>query len=71
SNKEDGCIVYKFYSDLMNPRRFRLYEEWRDQAALDAHFASDHMAEFQKQLASFRVLDRNIKKFEVGETTSL
>lgn len=71
SNKEDGCITYKFYSDLLNPRRFRLYEEWRDQAALDAHFASDHMAEFQKQLATFRVLDRNIKKFEVGETTSI
>ena len=71
SNKEDGCIIYKFYTDLLNPRRFRLYEEWRDQAALDAHFASEHMAEFQKHLKTFRILDRNIRKFEVTESTPL
>lgn len=65
SAKEDGCLAYRFYSDLLNPRRLRLYEEWRDQAALDAHFASPHMAVFQKAISSFRILDRRINRFEV------
>lgn len=68
SSKEDGCIVYRFYSDLLNPRRLRLYEEWRDQAALDAHFASPHMAVFQKAIEGFRIIDRKIKRFDVDRS---
>ena len=26
----------------MPPRTFVLYEKWRDQAALDAHYATEH-----------------------------
>lgn len=71
SEAEDGCICYRFYADLTNPRRFRIYEEWRDEAALEAHFRSAHMAEFQKHLKKLRVLDRNLKKFEVTETKAI
>ena len=71
SEKEDGCITYRFYADIRNPRRFRVYEEWRDEAALAAHFKTAHMAEFQKQLKTFRILERSIKKFEVTESSPL
>ena len=49
SEAEDGCLCYRFYADLINPRRLRLYEEWRDEAALEAHFQSPHMATFQEK----------------------
>lgn len=62
---EDGCLIYKFYTDLMNPRRFRVYEEWRDEEALAAHFQTEHMAEFQEKLRKLRITDRKIKKFFV------
>ncbi|MEM8753750.1 MAG: putative quinol monooxygenase [Pseudomonadota bacterium] len=71
SAKEEGCLAYRFYSDLLNPRRLRLYEEWRDQAALDAHFASPHMAEFQREIEGFRILDRKIKRFEVDKVEKM
>lgn len=34
-----GCINYVFYQQHDNPQEFMLYEQWQDQAALDAHLA--------------------------------
>ncbi|MBN90744.1 MAG: antibiotic biosynthesis monooxygenase [Erythrobacteraceae bacterium] len=48
SRAEDGCIDYAFASDLADPDTLILFERWRDQAALDAHGKSDHMATFQE-----------------------
>ena len=48
SRAEDGCIDYAFASDLADPDTLVLFERWRDQAALDAHGKSDHMAAFQE-----------------------
>ncbi|HBC16013.1 putative quinol monooxygenase [Qipengyuania citrea] len=48
SRAEEGCIDYAFASDLADPDTLILFERWRDQAALDAHGKSDHMAAFQE-----------------------
>ena len=48
SRAEDGCIDYAFASDLADPDTLILFERWRDQAALDAHGKSGHMAAFQE-----------------------
>ncbi|MCG6857277.1 MAG: antibiotic biosynthesis monooxygenase [Salaquimonas sp.] len=68
---EDGCITYAFYQDIENPGRFRVYEEWRDQAALDAHFRSPHMAEFGSAMQAARILGRDIVKYEAGSAEKL
>ncbi|QIE54843.1 antibiotic biosynthesis monooxygenase [Pikeienuella piscinae] len=71
SAAEDGCFVYRFYADILNPRRFRVYEEWRDEAALQAHFRSPHMAVFQEKLGKLRVLDRRLYRMSVDVVASL
>ncbi len=65
TEKEDGCITYRFYVDITDQRCFRVYEEWVSEEALQAHMKTPHMAEFQKALKSFRILDSNIIKYEV------
>ncbi len=35
--EDEGCITYVFHQQSDNPREFVLYEQWRDQDALDAH----------------------------------
>jgi quinol monooxygenase YgiN len=47
---EDGCLHYAFARDIDDPDLIRISERWRDQAALDGHFASAHMAEFNKAM---------------------
>ncbi len=37
--EDEGCLTYVFHQRQDNPREFLLYEQWRDEAALDAHVA--------------------------------
>jgi quinol monooxygenase YgiN len=51
SREEDGCGGYRFYSDLEQEERYVFVEEWRDDEALQRHFAQAHTAAFMSGLA--------------------
>ncbi|MBW4473931.1 MAG: antibiotic biosynthesis monooxygenase [Stenomitos rutilans HA7619-LM2] len=40
---ESGCITFDLLQDTSNPTVFVLYENWKDQAALDAHFQQPYV----------------------------
>jgi quinol monooxygenase YgiN len=42
-----GCLRYGFASAISEPDHFVLLSEWRDQASLEAHYASTAFASFQ------------------------
>ena len=65
TEKEEGCITYRFYVDITDQRCFRIYEEWVSEEALQAHMKTSHMAVFQQALESFRILDSKLMKYEV------
>ena len=64
--KEPGCLAYQAYSDRADDGVIFMFEKWKDQAALDAHFASPHMAEFGAALGGFGVTGMDVKKYEVS-----
>ena len=39
SRQEDGCLSHRLFQDAEEPLRLFFYEEWRDMAAVEAHFA--------------------------------
>ncbi len=41
---EDGCLGYEVYESAAAPGTFVTVEEWRDQACLDAHMGTPHVA---------------------------
>jgi quinol monooxygenase YgiN len=45
SRGDAGCLSYSFTADLEDENRFISVETWADQASLDAHFATPHLAE--------------------------
>ena len=45
---EPGCRFYLAHRSTADPRRFFLYEQYDDQAALDAHRAAPHFERFVK-----------------------
>lgn len=53
SRKEDGCKAYDLFESTTIPEHLMICETWRDQAALDAHAASDH---FSKHVGAMRSL---------------
>jgi quinol monooxygenase YgiN len=45
-----GCLRYAFSARVAEPDHYLLISEWRDQAAMDAHYASSEFAGFQASL---------------------
>ncbi|HMK71936.1 MAG TPA: putative quinol monooxygenase [Myxococcaceae bacterium] len=56
SRAEPGCRMYQAHRSLADPRRFFLYEQYVDQAAVDAHRASPHFEELV-QRGLFRIIE--------------
>lgn len=42
SRAEEGCISYTLYQDPSDATKFIFFEQWKDQAAIDYHFSTDH-----------------------------
>ena len=63
---EDGCEAYAYAEDVAEPGLIRIFEIWRDQTALDAHFQTAHMAAWRAAWPGFGVSDRNLKAYEIA-----
>lgn len=71
TEQEEGNISYQFFADLGDPGRFRVFEEWKDQAAIDAHFASEHMGAFMASMGDLGVTGTDIHRYEVSDKSKL
>jgi (4S)-4-hydroxy-5-phosphonooxypentane-2,3-dione isomerase len=49
SRKEPGCVMYLVHRHKTDPRRFFVYEQYKDDAALEAHRSSPHFLQFAKK----------------------
>lgn len=64
--EEAGCIAYEAYLDRKDAGTVFIFEKWRDQAALTAHFATPHMAIFGQALGGLGVTAMSVRKYEVS-----
>jgi len=71
TQKEAGCISYNFYSDLSDPTKLKIFEEWESMEHLAAHFETDHMTEFRSKIPNFVAEKNRVFKYEVTEKVSL
>src|SRR5690242_1488129 len=71
SRAEDGCVVYSYAVDVEDPGLIRVFEAWRDQAALDAHFKTPHLAEWRAAWPEFGVTDRRLVAYDVAAERAL
>lgn len=69
--KEEGCIEYQAYADRSDAGTLFMFEKWKDQAALDAHFTSPHMAEFGAALGGLGIRGMDVKKYVVSSEGSV
>lgn len=67
SNKEPGCKSYQLYQDPYNSTKFVFVEEYKDQAAVDAHFASDYFKAFGPKIADMVAEPAKIKIISVAK----
>jgi quinol monooxygenase YgiN len=71
SRAEEGCIEYAYAEDVAEPGLIRVFEAWRDQACLDAHFQTAHMATWRSCWPQFGVSDRRLFAYETATERAL
>jgi quinol monooxygenase YgiN len=67
SRAEPGCIAYGYAQDVLDPETIHVIEKWRDRAALQAHFATPHMAEWRAVMGGLGLNGRDLKVHEIDE----
>ena len=67
SKMEDGCLDYGFYEDAMEPGTFLFVEHWKDQAAIDFHFAQHYCLDF---IRAVRKLSKAVSPIEIHHVST-
>ena len=49
SRKEPGGVMYQVHKHKTDPRRFFVYEQYKDDAALEAHRTAPHFLQLAKK----------------------
>lgn len=49
SRKEPGCAMYQVHRHRTDGRRFFIYEQYEDDAALEAHRTATHFLQYAKK----------------------
>ena len=66
SRAEEGNVSYGFYEDMLQPGTFVFVERWRDQAAVNTHFAKPYSGAFVTQVRAIALNAPAIELYEVA-----
>jgi quinol monooxygenase YgiN len=66
SSKESGCKSYQLYQDPYKTNSFIFVEEYKDQSAIDAHFATDYFKAFGPKITNLVQEPAKIKVITVA-----
>src|SRR5262249_27639886 len=64
-SEQPGCVSYVFAEALDDPGHFVVVQQWRDQAALEAHYPSGAFAGYQAQIGAVIVRSSELRIFTV------
>jgi len=67
SNKETGCTFYQLFQDPYDNSKFVFVEEYKNQAAVDTHFATDYFKAFGIKIGDLIAGAPEIKVVTVGK----
>jgi quinol monooxygenase YgiN len=71
SRAEDGCLTYSYAIDVQDPGLIRVFEVWRDQAAVEAHLKAPHMATWRAANAELGVFERKLSLYDIASERAL
>jgi quinol monooxygenase YgiN len=67
SRAEEGCVAYALYEDVKNQDQVAFIEQWRDQAAIDAHFKAPHFKRLGAELGAYAASKMEINIYRLSQ----
>jgi len=65
TRKEPGCLSYELLQNNEDPTDFTLIEEWRNEAALQSHFATKHFKEALAKMPNLVAAEPDIRQYHL------
>ena len=62
---QDGCIDYVWSADALVPGRIYVFERWRDQESLEAHFAGPHYLAMRDTIGAHGLRGVDVSKYRI------
>lgn len=62
---EEGCVAYELHQNTADPTDFTFIEEWTDDASLDAHLGSAHLAAAREKLGDLLAEPADIRRYRL------
>jgi quinol monooxygenase YgiN len=66
SNAEPGCLSYQLYQNPYDPAQFIFVETWKDQEAIDIHFAMPYFIAFGPIIQDWLAQPTELKIIDVS-----
>jgi quinol monooxygenase YgiN len=63
--KEPGCLGYKFLQNNEDPTDFTLVEEWKNESALELHFATKHFKDASANMPNFLSAEPDVRRYHL------
>ena len=61
---EEGCLQYSYGVDLEDPNLLHISEQWRDEAAVNAHMTAPHMGPLMAALGAAKIESLSVKSYD-------
>jgi quinol monooxygenase YgiN len=71
ARSEPGCLAYAFAEVVGDPGHYLVVQQWRDEAALDAHYSSPTFQRYQERVGEFLARPSEVQLHRVAETVHL
>lgn len=71
SRAEAGCLGYRLFQATDDEDAFVFVEEWESREALDAHFATDHIARFMRAFPAVVAAPPDVRFHDVSGSRTL
>ena len=65
---EPGCVMYAFAEVVAEPGHFVVVQEWRDEAALEAHYATPGFQDYQERVGDLLARPSEVRIHHVART---
>ncbi len=63
TRREPGCLRYQLLQNRADPTDFTFVEEWADEAAIDAHFATPHLQAVLAKATPLLAAEPDIRRY--------
>jgi len=71
SRAEEGVVDYRATTEVGDPSTVRIFEQYEDDAAFEAHLETDHYQAFEAAAPEFLAGEPTVHRFAVDSVTEL